>query len=430
MYSSATRHLILKALIVSLTLLLTNVATAELNLGPEQIVQAAGADLMVPGYSVPSLVDWNEDGRPDLMVGEGSGATGPAKVRVYLNQGTAGAPLFDDYLYVQSGGRDLSLPGSGCLGCFPRAVNWDGDGRKDLLLGSALGEVFVYLNVGTDAAPEFGPGTSLVVGEPGSEVPIDVGARATPSLVDWNGDGRQDLVSGGYDGLIHVFLNWGSETAPVFLAETFATTGYGNLDVPGGRSSPVVCDLDDDGCKDILSGNTEGQLLLFRNTGTDTAPVFGVEAEAVTADGLPIDLPSSPRSRPFVGDWTGDGRLDVLIGAGDGLVHLYEGEEPVIAVLPAVVLAPVRLLPPWPNPANPRVSVAFSLAHAARVSLAIWDVRGHRVAELASGRYGAGEHVFVWDGVDVAGRPAPSGAYLARLVGPGPVQVRKIVLAR
>ena len=88
------------------------------------------------------------------------------------------------------------------------------------------------------------------------------------------------------------------------------------------------------------------------------------------------------------------------------------------------------VLPPWPNPANPRVSVAFSLARAAQVSLAIWDVRGRRVADLADGRYGDGEHVFVWAGVDDAGRSVPSGAYLARLVGPGTVRVQKIVLAR
>ena len=48
----------------------------------------------MPGYSVPSLVDWNEDGRPDLTVGEGSGATGPARVRVKLIQSVAKTVVF------------------------------------------------------------------------------------------------------------------------------------------------------------------------------------------------------------------------------------------------------------------------------------------------------------------------------------------------
>src|SRR5512139_2516219 len=46
-----------------------------LNFGPEEIVKADGNDIAVPGYSVPSFVDWNNDGLQDLVVGEG-GAIG------------------------------------------------------------------------------------------------------------------------------------------------------------------------------------------------------------------------------------------------------------------------------------------------------------------------------------------------------------------
>ena len=46
--------------------------------------------------------------------------------------------------------------------------------------------------------------------------------------------------------------------------------------------------------------------------------------------GLPIDLPGYARSRPAVCDWTGDGALDLLVGAGDGLVRLYQGPEPAV----------------------------------------------------------------------------------------------------
>jgi len=42
-----------------------------LRLGPEELVQAGGADISVLGYSVPSLADWDNDGLNDLIVGEG-----------------------------------------------------------------------------------------------------------------------------------------------------------------------------------------------------------------------------------------------------------------------------------------------------------------------------------------------------------------------
>jgi hypothetical protein len=79
-------------------------ALAQLDLGAEEIVQAGGAAIDVPGYSVPSFVHWDGDGLRDLVVGEGSGTYTP-KVRVYLNAGTSGSPLFSTYFFAQSGGE-------------------------------------------------------------------------------------------------------------------------------------------------------------------------------------------------------------------------------------------------------------------------------------------------------------------------------------
>ena len=45
--------------------------TGVINLGPEEILKAGGQEIVVPGYSVPSFEDWNNDGREDLIVGEG-----------------------------------------------------------------------------------------------------------------------------------------------------------------------------------------------------------------------------------------------------------------------------------------------------------------------------------------------------------------------
>jgi WD40 repeat protein len=314
--------------------LTSNTAFASLlNLGPEQLVQADGSDIEVAGYSVPSYVDWNNDGRMDLLVGEGPNASWQGKIQVYLNTGTASAPQFPNFFYAQSGGGDLAVPASGCLGSYPRAVYWDEDGRKDLLVGLADGTVKIYLNTGTDASPTFDAGTMLQVGPSGSEVNIDVGSRANPVAVDWNNDGLKDLAVGALDGKLHLFLNSGTDPAPDFLAQTFAQNGGSDLVVPSSRLSPYIGDLDGDGNKDLLAGNTNGQLLLYSNTGTDAAPSFSGYL-LVDSDGVAIDLLGYSRSRPFVCDWTGDGYLDVLIGAADGQVHLYEGvPEPVTVLL-------------------------------------------------------------------------------------------------
>jgi len=294
-----------------------------LRLGPEELVQAGGANISVLGYSVPSLADWDNDGLNDLIVGEGGGGYTEGKVRIYINAGTASQPQFTTYFYAQANGGNLTCPGSGCLGCFPRVVYWDADARKDLLVGQADGKVKLFLNIATDENPTFGAGSFLQVGPLASKANIDAGDRATPSAVDWNSDGKKDLVVGALDAKIHLFINEGTDTAPDFRVQTFAQANGSDLLVPPSRSSPDVLDLNGDGKKDILTGNYNGELLFYSNTGADAEPNFA-GYESVESDGVPIDLAGTPRSRPFVCDWTADGYPDVLIGAGDGKVHLYQ----------------------------------------------------------------------------------------------------------
>lgn len=205
-------------------------------------------------------------------------------------------------------------------------VYWDGDDRKDLLAGLADGRIRIYLNTNTNDDPLFDGGEFLQVGPPGLKTDLSVGARATPKIVDWNNDGRKDLVVGALDGRIHIFLNEGTDVAPEFVAVTFAQEDGADLAVPLQRSSPHIADLNRDGKKDLLTGNTAGELFIYSNVGTDDAPEFS-GFTMVQSLGGPIDLPDSARSRPFVCDWTGDGQWDVLVGGGDGLVRLYQQDD-------------------------------------------------------------------------------------------------------
>ena len=298
-------------------------AAAQLDLGPAELVQAGGLPIQVPGYSVPSYAHWDAEGGLDLIVGEGSGTHTP-KVRVYLNTGSVESPAFNGWFYAQAAGADLTTPGSGCLGLFPRTVYWDGDGLKDLIVGQADGKIRLFTNVGSEANPTFDAGVFLQVGLPGAKQDISVGARATPVVVDWDSDGAKDLVVGALDGKMHIFINEGTDAAPDFQAKIMAQDGGADLEVLSLRSSPHVRDVNGDGMKDLVTGNTNGQLVEYLNVGTDAAPSFSGYT-FVESNGLDIDLPGVPRSRPFVLKWPGDGLLDVLIGSGDGIVRLYQG---------------------------------------------------------------------------------------------------------
>ena len=313
---------------------------ALIQFGPETLVKAGGADIVVSGYSVPSYADWNNDGAPDLIIGEGSGGLTP-KVRVYLNTGSAAAPAFSNYFFAQADGMDLTAPGSGCMGIFPRTVQWDGDTNKDLLAGQADGTIKVYRNVRDDAAPSFDAGAFLQIGAAGAKTTVDVGDRAAVTLVDWNNDGRLDLLIGSLAGQVHILLNQSTNAEPDFISDILVQDNGGALSVSSGRASPVVFDADFDGKKDLVVGNTEGQILCYTNVASDAAPAFA-GAVALLSEGAPIDLAGTPRSRPFVCDWNGDAFPDLLVGAGDGEVHLFLGLPEPAPLLVVLLLALTR----------------------------------------------------------------------------------------
>ncbi len=217
--------------------------------------------------------------------------------------------------------------------------------------------------------------------------------------------------------------------APDFRTSQFLQNNGSDLVVFGARSSPCIADLDDDGRKDLLTGNTNGQLLFYANTDTDESPSFS-GYELVTADSVAIDLVAS-RSRPFVCDWTGDGSTDALIGASDGLVRLYQGVGHMVGVDSGgtPVLA-ARLSAAYPNPFNPRVDIPFEMAADDHVRISIYDTSGHLVAVLVNDARPAGQHVVTWHGVDGSGTRMPSGVYLVRLESPASADSGKLVLLR
>jgi glucose/arabinose dehydrogenase len=91
----------------------------------------------------------------------------------------------------------------------------------------------------------------------------------------------------------------------------------------------------------------------------------------------------------------------------------------------------VEFRAPRPSPARGAVTLSYSLARAAVVSLEILGARGERVRRLVvSATQAAGDQVWTWDGLDEHGNAAPAGLYLARLRVDGQDLVRRIPMIR
>ncbi len=83
-----------------------------------------------------------------------------------------------------------------------------------------------------------------------------------------------------------------------------------------------------------------------------------------------------------------------------------------------------------PNPFNPRTDLVVELPHSGIVRLTIYDASGRIQRQLLDERREAGRLMIAFDGRSDAGKPLPSGLYLARLETETGVAESRLVLLK
>lgn len=117
-----------------------------------------------------------------------------------------------------------------------------------------------------------------------------------PTLADLDGDGLDEIIFGQRDGALHVYRDNGT-----ILAGWPAPGSVGGLE----RNTPAVADLDGDGSLDIVSVSSLD--------GSGNVGVYVNRASGALLSGFPVTVAGFPYTFPVIGDVDADGRPDIVV---------------------------------------------------------------------------------------------------------------------
>jgi len=280
-------------------------------------------------------VDWEGDGDQDLVVGigdwseyiwdqaydaQGRWKNGPLHGWVYLIKNQDGK-YSDTPIKVEAGGSPVDVYGWPS----PNFADFDNDGDLDLLCGEFLDGLTYFENIGTREKPEYASGFKLQ-GDDGQPLVMHL-QMITPTAIDWDQDGDQDLIVGDEDGRValieNVTIAKNSPPAfrqPVYFEQQADTLKFGAL------ATPYAHDIDGDGDEDLICGNTAGNVAIFTNL--DGQGTKWSAPNLVHADGKPFRIMAGPNgsiqgpaeakwgyTTLSVADWDEDGLDDILVNS-------------------------------------------------------------------------------------------------------------------
>lgn len=280
--------------------------------------QKTGVENPLNGFTVsldfnPVAVDIDNDGDLDIFSGCYCG-----NFSFFRNDGTATNPVFSEQ--TTSSTNNPLFGFSGGTRSRMEFVDIDNDGDLDLFNGKNTGYILFWKNTGTASVPVFSGTTST------DYFGKSFGAHTNIEFVDIDNDGDKDAFITNLNSEIFYYENTGTTAIPVFTERTVvlnplvAASGYSYL-------YGDFADIDNDGDMDYFTGNYQGTVLYYKNTGTASSPIFELQSQSNNMLGS-INLGDNGRTDVCIADINGDGVLDAFVGRRAGAtVDFYLGKK-------------------------------------------------------------------------------------------------------
>ncbi len=267
-------------------------------------IRANGEAIRLGHHATTRCYDWDQDGHLDLLVGGGDG-----RLWLYRNSGASQRVGFRAREPVSATGRDRW--GSSYTGFV--LANLVGNALPDLAVCHSGNQVTIHQNVGDAKDPRFA--------ENGLTLEVQENCQGRFDVADWDGDGLADLVTGSFGGKLFWHRNEGKADGPKF--------GRGNpfFDISlAYNSHPRIVDFNQDGRLDLLLGVNWGTVSLYLNPKAKK-PLLSKSRLLRWSDGTNLNIrkENGDDTTPELADLDGDGVLDLVSGGKNGRLFFMKG---------------------------------------------------------------------------------------------------------